>query len=268
MEKIIQNGQKPYYRPDLERLLNDLGIAAGDTLILHVSLKSFGYLIGGAAMVIDTVLGCIGPQGTLVMPSQSVYNMNPKFWQYPPAPEEWHDDIRETMLPYDPQRTPVDDALGAVAAYFYRYPNVYRSAHPLYSFCACGKDAQKLLENHPLDYGLGTASPLQKLYDADAKILMLGTTFETNTSLHLAEYFANRPNIEESAPMMVEGKKQWVSFKNIDLDIYDDFLDVQKEFFKEYAAQVQHRPLPNGEAHCFRMRDCVDFAKAYYQKKG
>lgn len=68
--------------------------------------------------------------------------------------------------------------------------------------------------------------------------------------------------------MMVDGKKQWVSFKNIDLDIYDDFLDVQKEFFKEYAAQVQHRPLPNGEAHCFRMRDCVDFAKAYYQKKG
>lgn len=268
MEKIIRLGQKPYYRYDLDNLLNRLGIAAEDILILHASLKSFAYLIGGAATVIDAVLSCIGPQGTLVMPSQSVYNMNPKFWQYPPAPKQWQDDIRETMLPYDPQRTPVDDALGAVAAYFYRYPNVYRSAHPLYSFCAYGRDAKHLLEYHPLDYGLGTASPLQKLYDADAKILMLGTTFETNTSLHLAEYFADRPDIEESAPMMVDGKKQWVSFKNIDLDIYDDFLDVQVEFFRKYAEQIQHSPLPDGEAYCFHMRDCVDFAKAYYQAKG
>ena len=109
LETMIQKGQKPYYRPDLERLLNNLGVTAGDTLILHTSLKSFGYLIGGAAMLIDTVLNCIGPEGTLVMPSQSVNNMNPKFWQYPPVPQDWHDDIRETMLPYDPQRTPVDD---------------------------------------------------------------------------------------------------------------------------------------------------------------
>ncbi len=268
LETMIQKGKKPYYRPDLERLLNNLGVTAGDTLILHTSLKSFGYLIGGAAMLIDTVLNCIGPEGTLVMPSQSVNNMNPKFWQYPPVPQDWHDDIRETMLPYDPQRTPVDDALGAVVAYFYRYPNVHRSAHPLYSFCAYGRDAEKIVENHPLDYGLGTESPLQKLYDAGAKILMLGTTFETNTSLHLAEYFVNRPDIEESAPVLVDGKKQWVSFKNVDLDIFDDFLDVQKEFFQKYADQIKQCSLPNGEAYCFSMRDCVDFAKAYYQVKG
>lgn len=59
LETMIQKGQKPYYRPDLERLLNNLGVTAGDTLILHTSLKSFGYLIGGAAMLIDTVLNCI-----------------------------------------------------------------------------------------------------------------------------------------------------------------------------------------------------------------
>ena len=88
LETMIQKGKKPYYRPDLERLLNNLGVTAGDTLILHTSLKSFGYLIGGAAMLIDTVLNCIGPEGTLVMPSQSVNNMNPKFWQYPPVPQD------------------------------------------------------------------------------------------------------------------------------------------------------------------------------------
>jgi aminoglycoside 3-N-acetyltransferase len=97
---------------------------------------------------------------------------------------------------------------------------------------------------------------------------MLGTTFETNTSLHLAEYFVNRPDIEESAPVLVDGKKQWVSFKNVDLDIFDDFLDVQKEFFQKYADQIKQCSLPNGEAYCFNMRDCVDFAKAYYQVKG
>ena len=124
------------------------------------------------------------------------------------------------------------------------------------------------MRDHPLDYGLGPQSPLQKLYERDAKILLLGTTFETNTSLHLAEYFANRPDIEESAPLLVDGKKQWVSFKNIDLDIFDDFLEVQRKFFTEYAANIRREPLPNGEASCFRMRDCVELAKRHYQNKG
>lgn len=268
LRQMIPQGRRPCYPAELERLLAGLGVCAGDTVILHASLRSFGYLMGGAAAVIDTVLRCIGPEGTLVMPAQSVGLMDPKFWRYPPVPESWHDEIRAAMLPYDPERTPVDQELGVVAAYFSRYPQVYRSAHPLYSFCAYGRDARQLLEHHPLDYGLGPDSPLQKLYDANAKVLLLGATFEHNTSLHLAEYFAGRPDLEEAAPVLVDGEKRWVTFKNIDLDIYDDFLEVQKQFFAAAGSQVKHARLPEGEAHCFAMRACVDFGIRYYQSKG
>ena len=157
---------------------------------------------------------------------------------------------------------------GKCAAKGWWKPYAPELAHPLYSFCAYGAGAEQIVRDHPLDYGLGPKSPLQKLYERDAKILLLGTTFETNTSLHLAEYFANRPDIEESAPILVDGEKQWVSFKNIDLDIFDDFLEVQREFFTECAANIHKEPLPNGEASCFRMRDCVELAKRHYQQKG
>ena len=236
--------------------------------MLHASLRAFGYLIGGAETIIEALLSTLGPEGTLVMPSQTVGHSNPRFWQYPPVPREWHEKICDSILPYDPERTPVDQELGQTAVYFSRFPNVRRSAHPLYSFCAYGAGAEQIVRDHPLDYGLGPKSPLQKLYERDAKILLLGTTFETNTSLHLAEYFANRPDIEESAPILVDGEKQWVSFKNIDLDIFDDFLEVQREFFTECAANIHKEPLPNGEASCFRMRDCVELAKQHYQQKG
>ena len=63
-------------------------------------------------------------------------------------------------------------------------------------------------------------------------------------------------------------KVQDFSFKNIDLDIFDDFLEVQREFFTECAANIHKEPLPNGEASCFRMRDCVELAKRHYQQKG
>lgn len=267
-EQMARQGQPPYYRRDLDALLRELGVDAGDKLILHASLKSFGYLIGGAATVIDAVLGCIGPAGTLVLPAQSVNGIDPKLWQYPPAPAEWHEAIRASMLPYDPAKTPVDDALGEVARYFSRYPGVCRSGHPLYSFCAVGRDAQELMKDHPLDYGLGPRSPLQKLYDADAKILLLGATFEHNTSLHLAEYAAGRPDIEESAKLWVDGAARWISFKNIDLDIYDDFLEVQAGFLASHAGQVRRAALPKGEALCCSMRACVDYAAAHYRAKG
>ena len=83
-------------------------------------------------------------------------------------------------------------------------------------------------------------------------------TFLTNDNLEIQLYdFYNKYHF-------------FMKFDGFDsmINIYDDFLDVQVEFFRKYAEQIQHSPLPDGEAYCFHMRDCVDFAKAYYQAKG
>lgn len=57
-----------------ERLVSDLrrlGIETGMTLLVHCSLSSIGWVVGGPVTVVKALLECIGPRGTLVMPTHS-----------------------------------------------------------------------------------------------------------------------------------------------------------------------------------------------------
>mgnify|MGYP002624510876 CR=1 FL=1 len=267
LTKIIEKKEKPMYREDLIGLFRKLEIKSGDIVIMHVSLSSLGYLVGGEQSLIQTLLEYLGADGTLVMPSQTVNISNPNMWEYPPVPENWQDAVRDSIYPYEVDKTPVDDMLGVVARYFSTYKNTKRSNHPLYSFCANGKMADTIISRHDYDYGFGMESPLGKMYELDAKVLMIGTDFDSNTSIHLAENFLDRDTIIESAPVLVDGEKKWIEFKNVDLDIYDDFPEIEKEFKKEYSNSIHIEEIFNGEAMYFSMRDCVDFSKKYYFKK-
>lgn len=267
LKKIINQDKKPVFKDDLTDLFNNLNIQKGDIIILHVSLSSFGYLVGGEVTLIDTLLSHLGDEGTLVMPAQTVALLDPQYWEYPAVPIEWHDKIRESIQPYNRKNTPVGEELGKVATYFCRRCGVSRSEHPLYSFCAYGNKADEILSTHPLDYGLGRTSPLGKLYKYNAKILMLGTNFESNTAIHLAEYDLGRQDILEGAPILVDGMKQWVTFKNIELDKYDDYLDLQKGFFASNIDTVYKEKMYKGYAMSFSMVECVDYAKKFYLAK-
>lgn len=162
-EFIKQNGT-PFYKKDLLNLLAQIGIAHGDIIILHASMRAFGFLFGEEETIIDSILETIGPLGTLVMPAQTTQIEDPKAWENPPVPKEWLAEIRNSIEPYDPGKTPVAEELGKVAGYFAFYPEAQRSSHPLYSFTACEKEAGYITDNHKLDYGLGLESPLAKLY--------------------------------------------------------------------------------------------------------
>lgn len=59
--------------------------------------------------------------------------------------------------------------------------------HPQVSFAGWGPMAESILKDHSLSRGLGSGSPLQKLYDLDAKVLLLGIGYERCTCLHLSE---------------------------------------------------------------------------------
>ncbi len=52
----------------LTSAFRDLGVDAGDTLLVHSSYKSLGPVEGGPQTVIDALLAALGPDGTLIMP--------------------------------------------------------------------------------------------------------------------------------------------------------------------------------------------------------
>ena len=103
------------------------------------------------------------------------------------------------------------------------------------------------------------------MYLIGAKVLMIGTDFEKNTSLHLAENRFNREVIYEKSKILLNDGEKWISFKNIELDLYDDYLEIQKNFMEQYT--VNHFSINECNVYLFDMKECVDFAEHYYKIK-
>ena len=100
MQKCIDKNFKPVTKDDLIHKFSQLGIKRGDTLLVHASMSSLGYVVGGVEPLYLALREVIGEKGTIVVPSQTVEISDPASWQYPPVPDEWHDVIRDAMPAY------------------------------------------------------------------------------------------------------------------------------------------------------------------------
>ena len=264
MQKCIDKNFKPVTKDDLIHKFSQLGIKRGDTLLVHASLSSLGYVVGGAEALYLALREVIGIEGTIVVPSQTVEISDPASWQYPPVPDEWHAVIRDAMPAYSKELS-FSKAMGAFSHFIGILPNSIRSNHPMYSFTAIGEKAIEIIGQDSFDFPFGDESLLGRLYSIGAKILMIGTDFETNTSIHLAENRLNRAVIQERSKILKKDGEKWISFKNIELDLYDDYIEIQKNFMKQF--NVNHILINEGTVSLFDMKECVDFAEHYYQLK-
>jgi aminoglycoside 3-N-acetyltransferase len=255
--KIIANTPEPRTRPSLAANLKQLGVEPRMTLLVHSSLSSLGWVNGGSTAVIQALQDVLTPQGTLIMPAHSGDLSDPVEWKNPPVPESWCDVIRETMPAYDP-RTTHTRALGRVAEHFRTWPGVLRSDHPALSFCAWGYHAEEITRDHQLDDALGEGSPLARLYDLNGYVLLLGVGYDSNTSFHLAEYrIPQRQEIHLGAPILRDGRRSWVTYRDIKLDS-----DTFPQLGEAFESKVSILTGKVGSAICrlFRQRSAVDYA--------
>lgn len=155
--------------------LRQLGIAAGDTLFIHSSLKSLGYVEGGPMTLVRALQEAVGTEGTLLLPTY-----------YLPGGT-----IRATcaMTDYmfDPKRHGTN--LGRLPEAFLEAGDIERSIHPTHSVSAWGRHAAYLTEAHhraPSVFGIG--SPWQRFVELEnAKVLGLGISMGPVTFYHVLE---------------------------------------------------------------------------------
>ncbi len=244
--------------------LTALGIVAGDELLVHCAFSSLGNVYGGPQALLQALQDTLTETGTLVMPTHSTQLSDPVNWSRPPAPEAWWPIIRRELPAYDPNKT-TTRAMGVVAETFRRYPDVQRSGHPHGSFAAWGRYATQVTGGHKLEGIFGETSPLARLYDLGAKVLLIGVGHGNNTSLHLAEYRAdvkNKPYHIEGAPMLVEGEQQWVEFEELKIDS-DDFPALGADFASKPGMQREGK-LGDATALVFSQPVIVDFATQWF----
>lgn len=251
----------PRTRASLAHDLTTLGLSPADTLLVHSSLRSLGWVCGGAPAVIQALTDAIGAEGTLAVPTHTGDNSDPAQWSAPAVPASWWPTIREHSPAYDPQVTPTR-GMGRIPETLRTWPGAVRSAHPQTSFAALGPRAHTLTRDHPLHCALGERSPLARLEQAHARVLLLGVDYASCTAFHLAEYRLPRPAEGPSscAVLRPDRTRAWVTYTDVILNSAD-FDDLGAAF--EATGAVTTGPVGQARARLFSLPRAVAFARSW-----
>lgn len=264
LSDVIKSSPRPATRASIAAALSALGLAPGSIVLVHSSLSRIGYVVGESVAVVQALLDVLGEHGTLVMPSFSDALGDPSRWNDPPLPVEWWDDMRDEMPAYEPAITPVWRMIGAIPELFRRWPGTQRSDHPHASFCARGPHAEHLLADHRLGCAFGERSPLARLYEQDAQVLLLGVGFARCTAFHLAEVHAGVVARESvGAPVLIDGQRRWIAAEDFSYDTRD-FEDLGAAFVA--ADGTAAGTVGRATCHLFSLRRAVDFAAAHLRR--
>lgn len=246
----------------LKQQLHTLDIKAGDAIMVHSSIKSMGWIAGGAKAVIDALMETITTEGTIIMAAQSAENSEPSYWMLPPVPKEWHDPIRQHTPAYDPHLTPLR-GMGKIAECFHRHPKTIRSNHPVHSFMAWGKHAEEWMNDHPLEDSFGLGSPLGKILNENVKILLLGVGYDSCTALHLSEYLLeHKTYTNQGAAMSVDGERQWIEYQSVDGDS-DRFPELGEAFEKAHPAASYAGKLGQADCRVVQIKPLITFGEEW-----
>ncbi|MDH7564766.1 MAG: aminoglycoside 3-N-acetyltransferase [Candidatus Bathyarchaeota archaeon] len=255
------------------RLMGDfkkLGIKPADAIMFHASVKAIGWIVGGPDVVIQALLDVLEKEGTLMMYvgwEDSPYNLAK--WS-----KNWQQAYLKECPSFNPRTSRAHRKWSILTEYLRTWPSAYRSGHPDASCAAVGAKAKWLTENHPLQYGYGLDSPLDKLCKTKGKVLLLGAPFGSITLLHYAEHLANVTNkqvVRYKMPILQNGKKVWVEIE--EFDTCGNILPDAREYFeiipREFLAIGRGRcgKVGAAQSYLFDADEFVKFAVQWLERK-
>lgn len=212
--------------------LRELGLRAGDTVVVHSSLKSFGEVEGGADAVVDALLEVLGKQGTLVVPA---FNFEPGIWE----------------------RENTKSIVGAITEAVRARPYAIRSNHPTHSVAVIGPLADVITEGHEKVDPFARGSALYKALQARAKILQLGVTHTTNSTIHVAEEVAQVPYLDRQRNVGIRQQDGKVVYKWVRRPGCSQGFDVIDEILYEND-RIREALIGSCKARLMSARDVVD----------
>jgi len=257
-------------RGHLAHDLAALGIAPGDTVMLHASVGAIGWIVGGPDRVLEALLDVLGDDGTLMIYvgwDGSPYDVTLGMPELPP-------ELATVWPPYDPESSHAVRSWGVLGEYLRTWPGARRSRHPDSSFVAVGPRADDLVGDHALQYGMGEGSPLARLCEMGGKVVLLGSSLSNVTLLHHAEHLADVASkrvVHYWMPILENGAKTWVPIEEFDTEgclpwrgSGDLFEAIVQDYVKEGRGTVG--AVGMAKSYLFDAADLVAFAVEWIEE--
>lgn len=235
--------------------LKDVGVAAGDTLLVHSSLSACGRIVGGAQTIIEALIEAVGPDGNFFVPtfqrSECYLNGINKRWDH--RPSDFRDRASEAVR-----------WVGTLPLEFMRlYPDAPRGVHLSHSWAGWGKRAAEVLSHQVEDEPpFSDDSCPMRVKEMGGKILHFGSPIGHTSFVHCFETHFNLPGLGPSYydTRLADGSITW-KFVPKGLPGPREFYskDENARFFREAVAhglEIRREKLGVGE---LKLIDCCRF---------
>jgi aminoglycoside 3-N-acetyltransferase len=253
-------------RQELANGFRGLGIAPGDTLMVHASVRAVGDIAGGPDQIHLALKDAMTAEGTLMM-----YASCPSYYDEVGRGHLSRDQERELLdkLPaFDPLTARAERDNGVLVEFLRTYPGSIVNPH-VARFVVWGKHAGYLISNQPWSYAFGHESALHRFVQLDGKILLLGCDHDTVTFLHYAEHIVEIPDkrvARYKVPVAENGSRVWREMEEFDTSDQGAHPNWPDRFFSRlvdtYLAQTNNPGGRVGDAQCFLLdsRGLLEFA--------
>jgi 2-oxoglutarate dehydrogenase E2 component (dihydrolipoamide succinyltransferase) len=163
-KSIRWNGTAGSLTKYISEALLSMGVKKGETLMVHSFIGETIHIAGNAEAIIQGLQNVVGPTGTIVMPIFTTAFTNNRYLDRDNEPSE----------------------TGALTEVFRNIEKVKISYHPYHRFAALGEKAAHICAEHS-DTSFGPDSPMAKMHELNARIVMISTDWFPVTFFHYIE---------------------------------------------------------------------------------
>ncbi len=206
-----------FSRQELADGFRRLGVAPGDVVMMHASVRAVGPVAGGPDQIHLALKDALTESGTLLMYA-GVSEGYDDVGRGHLSPEQERE-LLEKMPAFDALRVRSQRDNGVLVEFFRSYPGTLVNNH-VTRFAVWGKQATHLLSKQPWDFAFGAGSALERFVQLRGKILLLGCDHDTATFLHYAEHIldvSGKRIAQFKVPVLDErGHRVWRDMKEVD----------------------------------------------------
>ena len=160
-------------RADLIEGFRRLGIKPRATVLVHSAMRTLGYVEGSGDTVVDALLDVIGPDGTLVVPTFTFA----------------HEATEKPVI--NPLTDPSE--MGTITEALRVRLEARRSTAYRHSVAAIGAHAEVITSVDPTLSPFDLRSAFGVMLALNTQVVLLGLTYSSSTSHHLAEFICKVP---------------------------------------------------------------------------